>query len=100
MHAEQFDRLTRVSATSSRRDCLRFFLAGLITAKLRLSGAAASQLEGSLVLGAACSESSECPQLPLIGPVICADNGFTSDGVKNCCNEEFGCCSSDAECCG
>lgn len=32
--------------------------------------------------------------------MICADNGFASDGVLNCCSEKMNPCDSDADCCG
>jgi hypothetical protein len=55
------------------------------------------QSDGTLALGAKCTETAECDQIEEI--TYCADNGFAADGPLNCCRFEGGGCGSDPDCC-
>lgn len=99
----QFDHLTRKLAVFSRRR-----LIGLALATIGISvapAAARSQPEGLVVLGGACAIDSDCVHggpygvCPMVDPV-CGNNGFISDGSLTCCFDTYGCCTSDADCCG
>jgi hypothetical protein len=61
------------------------------------SGGTGGQLGGSRALGASCSATSECSQSG--GSVVCASNGLSDDGAKNCCRNSGGACSTDLQCC-
>jgi hypothetical protein len=54
---------------------------------------------GVLLPGASCLSTDQCAGL-VGGPIICADNGITTDGGLNCCRTEGGYCATGAECCG
>ncbi|MGH2616271.1 MAG: hypothetical protein ACRDJC_13585 [Thermomicrobiales bacterium] len=99
MNSTRFDHLSRLVASGSRRDIIRALFTTVLAARLTSPHLASAQLEGIVVLGAACSHTSECAQREMQLGAICADNGFASDGPLNCCLEE-GCCQSDAQCCG
>ena len=53
---------------------------------------------GTLAPGATCTAGNQCSQSG--GPVICADNGITTDGALNCCRADGGACTDGAGCCG
>lgn len=55
------------------------------------------QSDGTLALGAKCTETAECDQIEEI--TYCADNGFAADGPLNCCRFDGGGCGSDPDCC-
>jgi hypothetical protein len=52
---------------------------------------------GALPLGAQCTAASECSQTG--GAVVCGDNGISTDGALNCCRNQGGACTADAQCC-
>ena len=54
---------------------------------------------GTLPLGAACTETSQCAQPGTGGAVVCADNGIATDGALNCCRNAGGACTAGANCC-
>jgi len=56
-----------------------------------------SSTSSGLSLGAECTATSQCGQTG--GSVVCADNGTTIDGARNCCRNSGGACSSDGHCC-
>ena len=104
MDGAEFDRLTRTVRGGSRRDLARLVIAmaaAMPRIPIRPAGAR-SQSDGIVVLGGECTAARECRQQDdgmWQEPVVCADNGFSSDGELNCCVNE-GCCVSDADCCG
>ncbi len=101
MDSNRFDALSRVLASSSRRGLLGLAGAAVAFVSGMRHAAQAAQSEGTLALGAECSSSEQChpESCPAITPVMCADNGFASDGPLNCCSEELKPCYSDADCC-
>jgi hypothetical protein len=99
MDCARFDHLAKLLASRSRRDIIRACFALVLGTHLIPPRTANAQLEGIVVLGAACSQTSECVQREMQLGAICADNGFAADGPFNCCLEE-GCCQTDAQCCG
>jgi len=55
-----------------------------------------------LAPGEPCTATSQCLQTTTGGAVICADNGYSSDGALNCCRNEGGVCNSggdSSDCC-
>lgn len=99
MDSISFDRLARRVATSSRRHLLRLSIGaafGPLFAPARLGRA---QSGGLADVGGSCAMTAECRQAEMQMGAVCAANGFTSDGERNCCLER-GCCRSDADCCG
>jgi hypothetical protein len=52
---------------------------------------------GGSGLGAECTSTSQCSQAG--GSVVCASNGITGDGARNCCRNTGGACTSDIQCC-
>ena len=52
---------------------------------------------GGRALGSQCTSTSECSQSG--GSVVCASNGVTADGERNCCRNSGGACTSDIQCC-
>lgn len=99
MKRSAFDRLTNVFSNLSRRDIGRALLFAATAVPLTPVRIARAELKGVVVLGGACTVSTECRQGDMQAEAICADNGFTADGALNCCVES-GCCISDADCCG
>jgi hypothetical protein len=99
MDGETFDRFTRRVAHISRRDVARALLFAATALPLTPVRIARAELEGVVVLGGACTASTECRQDVMQAEAICADNGFTADGERNCCVER-GCCVGDGDCCG
>lgn len=99
MDAEAFDRLAKRASGKSRRDVLRMLIG---TAAALVPLRAQAQPGVVVVLGGVCMTNEECQQgSPDVCPetdVVCADNGFTADGLHTCCTD--GCCQSDADCCG
>ena len=98
MHPSTFDRLARFVSGLSRRDLARALLFAATALPLTPVRIARSQ-SARVPPGGACADASDCQQDDMRGEMLCADNGFTSDGPLNCCAEE-GCCTSDADCCG
>lgn len=52
---------------------------------------------GGRALGAECTSTSQCSQTG--GSVVCASNGITADGARNCCRNTGGSCTADIQCC-
>jgi hypothetical protein len=96
MDADRFDRLTRVAATTSRRQLMRAVGAGLAAT---VGFHPTTRVAGSqTALGDPCTTRRDCAQTG--SRVHCADNGIASDGALNCCHRNGGACARSAECCG
>ena len=112
MDGEEFDRLTRaVSRAASRRGLLRSLGAALTAVvAATVTHEAAFGSAQSVPLGGACYSARQCfneylstrhRQInPRLQTVYCAENGFTYDGVSNCCRNTGGACYADEHCCG
>ncbi|MCC7023173.1 MAG: hypothetical protein IT338_10105 [Thermomicrobiales bacterium] len=98
MDDHRFDDLARaVAGGGSRRGLLRG-LAG--AAALLVAGRAtkATAHHGRSGPGDPCRTDSDC--VAADAPMICSDNGFTYDGLLNCCTFEGSRCGFDEACCG
>jgi hypothetical protein len=100
MDEQRFDRLARtVGSRRTRRDAIRW-LGGSMAALLALVRGESAAAQGTIQLGGACYDSSQC-RSDGSGPVYCDDNGYAYDGPLNCCRYEGGYCGENHEnCCG
>ena len=102
MDGARFDQLTRSACGRTRREVMRLLVTALATLPPLAARAGAARSQGVVALGGPCASAQECRQ-PEEGmwqePVVCADNGFASDGELSCCVND-GCCLTDADCCG
>ena len=64
-----------------------------------INGTCGGSTSGSSNLspGSACNSTTECSQSG--GSTVCADNGITTDGARNCCRSAGGACTNNAGCC-
>ncbi|MBA3451002.1 MAG: hypothetical protein H0T18_07305 [Chloroflexia bacterium] len=101
MDHARFDHFSRLVAYGTRRDIVRALIATAIAVPLlpKRVVRASVHRQGVVVVGAACTTTSECRQVDMQRGAICADNGFDADGALNCCLKK-GCCQSNADCCG
>jgi hypothetical protein len=77
------------AANNSAGCCSGLYCVGGVCTDLSVSG--------QLPPGSACTAASQCSQVG--GPVVCADNGSTTDGAFNCCRNAGGACSYAGACC-
>jgi len=66
-------------------------------AALCVNGICSGGGTSGLPLGSSCTSTSQCSQTG--GTVVCADNGYLRDGATNCCRNQGGACTLDANCC-
>ena len=98
MDDRRFDNAVRSFARHRSRRALVGGLFGgvaLLTARLRVPGAAARQ--GYSAQGEPCYDDAQC--LAADSPLVCAWNGYGSAGAA-CCAGIDGRCGDDAGCCG
>lgn len=94
----RFDRLTRTVAAGHTRRLMLRGLAGALAA-FGLVARERAEAQGHIVgIGGACTSNSQC--FAASPGLICADNGFTHDGARNCCAPDGGRCQYDEHCCG
>ena len=107
MDHERFDRLIRSFASgTSRRRVIGKLMAGAAGTVVGVSRVRRGGAQQNVPIAGQCSAlgaNAECSQTgtPIGGvPAICSDNGYSRDGVYNCCRTDGGVCSIDAHCCG
>lgn len=97
MDTRRFDGFARTLATTGTR---RTMLRGLAGAVAALGALMRERVAAQTVvpIGGACTSDSQC--FAASPGLICADNGFTYDGARNCCAPDGGRCQFDEHCRG
>jgi hypothetical protein len=99
MDEQRIDWLARVLAKTGARRGVARGLVGAVALLVSSRRVREVSAQSYLGLGAPCTDDSQCAQTQM-SYVSCADNGFTYDGLLNCCVYDYGNCGSDEDCCG